>query len=255
MTETPSDCCDWLQTAHLSHWLSRRQAGSFNFQVISLRGCVILSYFYHTDPICMMQRDDTVQTDGVAKFLLQRVFNNYSSGHKWNTFIQSSNTLTAYNDLCPECEDLCVIVTSFCSHVEKQDWMMTSLSQSSGRVHIWIKAPDWFGISCCWAHLLTKNRKKFIFTQNRLLKTNCKCSWIHTAELAYCNSSVPPVPCSVRLWSTTAALYVYVSCGSPDSSVEDKQDFCCCWVPELQQSNSAVFSTEQTGSQSWKQQH
>lgn len=38
-------CCDWLQSAHLSHWLSRRQAGSFNFQVISLRGCVILSYF------------------------------------------------------------------------------------------------------------------------------------------------------------------------------------------------------------------
>lgn len=131
-------CCDWLQSAHLSHWLSRRQAGSFNFQVISLRGCVILWYFYHSDPICMMQRDDTVQTDGVAKFLLQRVFNNYSSGHKWNSFTQSSNTLTTYNDLCPESddsiEDFGVIVTNICFHMENQDWMMTSVSQSSAPV-------------------------------------------------------------------------------------------------------------------------
>lgn len=138
MAETPSDCCDWLQSVHLSHWLSRRQAGSFNFQVISLRGCVILWYFYHSDPICMMQRDDTVQTDGVAKFLLQRVFNNYSSGHKWNSFTQSSNTLTTYNDLCPESDDsikdFSVIVTNICFHMEKQDWMMGSLCQSSAPV-------------------------------------------------------------------------------------------------------------------------
>lgn len=94
--------------------------------------------FYHSDPICMMQRDDTVQTDGVAKFLLQRVFNNYSSGHTWNSFTQSSNTLTTYNDLCPESDDsikdFSVIVTNICFHMENQDWMMTSVSQSSAPV-------------------------------------------------------------------------------------------------------------------------
>lgn len=73
----------------------------------------------------MMQRDDTLQTDGVAKLLLQRVFNNYSSGHKWNSLTQSSNTLTPYNDLCPESddstEDFSVIVTDICFHMESQD--------------------------------------------------------------------------------------------------------------------------------------